>query len=109
MKKKNIHDLKNEARDESYVYFNQHIRALPKDVSGNIDATQAGFVDNDVDAFRHAYVSGVFVLERGVTSAKFYGFLQEQRGNYDGYTLASINDGLTPMSKPDGSMDNNLG
>ncbi len=57
---KNIKRIKNEALEEAYAYFDRHIRSLPKNKNGKIDQTVDGFADNDVDAFRHAYVSGVF-------------------------------------------------
>jgi hypothetical protein len=34
---------------------------------------------------------------------------QIQAGKYPGYTVANINELATPMSKPDGTADNNLG
>jgi hypothetical protein len=36
-----------------------------------------GFDDNDVDAFRHAYVSGVFTQEHGEQAANFLGLANE--------------------------------
>jgi len=73
----NIFKLKNEALDEAYEYFDKNIRILPKRKDGKVNMFSNGLVDNDVDAFRHAYVSGVFANELGVTEAKFYGFLRE--------------------------------
>lgn len=52
--------LRDDAEMEGYRYFDSNIRALPKKPDGTIDDTKPGFGDNDVDAFRHAYVSGVF-------------------------------------------------
>ncbi len=71
------HNVKNEAEAESYEYFDRHIRALPKSASGKIDPKQDGFHDNDVDAFRHAYVSGVFTQEYGETAADTFGRMNE--------------------------------
>ncbi|MCM2324123.1 MAG: hypothetical protein NDJ90_12755 [Oligoflexia bacterium] len=65
--------LKTEARDEAYVYFDQHIRPLPKGKDGRIDPLKPGFDDNDVDAFRHAYVSGVFTQEYGEQAVNLIG------------------------------------
>lgn len=53
--------LMKDARDEAYLYFDQNIRNLAKDSNGDIDPTGIGLENNDIDAFRHAYVSGVFV------------------------------------------------
>ncbi|MBM4252786.1 MAG: hypothetical protein FJ146_12505 [Deltaproteobacteria bacterium] len=66
-----------EATKEAYIYFDTKIRPLPKDENGQIDATVAGFVDNDVDAFRHAYVSGVFTQEYNEQTANILGWLNE--------------------------------
>jgi len=69
--------LKNEARDEAYAYFDNEIRPLPKDSNSKIDPFAPGLDDNDVDAFRHAYVSGVFTQEYGKTAADIFGRLNE--------------------------------
>jgi len=58
-------DLMKEAQLEGYVYFDKHIRTLPKNPDGAINIYALGLADNDVDAFRHAYVSGVFTQEYG--------------------------------------------
>lgn len=70
-------DLKNEAEREAYVYFDAHIRVLPKKPDGSIDSMQSGFQDNDVDAFRHAYVSGIFTNEYGAKTATLLGWMNE--------------------------------
>jgi hypothetical protein len=69
--------LKDEAEMEGYIYFDKHIRALPKKPDGTVDTLQPGFHNNDVDAFRHAYVSGVFTHEYGEKIARFLGWLNE--------------------------------
>jgi hypothetical protein len=56
-------DLKEEARLESYEYFDKNIRKLPKKSSGEFNIIPKEFYDNDVDAFRHAYTSGILVIE----------------------------------------------
>lgn len=61
----NIFDLKNTAKIEIYNYIDQNIRFLLRDKNGNFDEFQEGYVDNDVDALRHAYVSGVYTMEYG--------------------------------------------
>ena len=73
----NIFTIRNEALKEAYIYFDKKIRLLPKDKAGNIDESAAGFADNDVDAFRHAYVSGVLTQEFDVNTAKFAGIMNE--------------------------------
>lgn len=60
---KNPFTLRDEGRDESYVYFDKNIRSLPKNNDGTINLRSSLLHDNDVDAFRHAYTSGIFVQE----------------------------------------------
>lgn len=69
--------LKDEARDEAYIYFDKKIRPLLKGASGKIDPSAHGLENNDVDAFRHAYVSGVFTQEYGEKAADIFGRLNE--------------------------------
>ena len=79
----NIFALKDEAEMESYVYFDSHIRKLARNSKGEIDRSASGLVDNDVDAFRHAYTSGVFTQVFSEGSAEKLGILQEASGgNY---------------------------
>lgn len=66
-----------EARAEAYKYFDRHIRPLPKTLDGEVNALASGLDDNDVDAFRHAYVSGVFTQEYGEQAANIFGLLNE--------------------------------
>jgi hypothetical protein len=70
-------ELFNQARDEAYVYFDKKVRRLHKTPDGKIDPTANGLADNDVDAFRHAYVSGVFTQEYGELAARTLGLLYE--------------------------------
>ncbi len=69
--------LKEEARREAYEYFDRRIRPLPRKSNGQFDLLAKGFDDNDVDAFRHAYVSGVFTQEYGEKTANLLGLLLE--------------------------------
>lgn len=69
--------LKDEARDEAYEYFDKNIRSLTKDKNGKIDPTAHGLVDNDIDAFRHAYVSGVFTQVYSEETADTFGRINE--------------------------------
>lgn len=73
----NIITLKEEAKLEIYKYFDKHIRTLPKDEKGNFKEVSGDFIDNDVDALRHAYVSGVYTMEFGEDVADKLGRLQE--------------------------------
>ncbi|MDB2426170.1 hypothetical protein N9W41_01350 [bacterium] len=69
--------LKDEARDEAYEYFDKNIRSLTKDSKGKIDIAASGLADNDVDAFRHAYVSGVFTQVYSEETADIFGRINE--------------------------------
>lgn len=69
--------LKNEARDEAYEYFDKNIRPLTKDRNGKVDSKAHGLVDNDIDAFRHAYVSGVFTQAYSEETADTFGRINE--------------------------------
>ena len=50
--------LKKKSEEEAYKYFDKNIRELVKNFDGEIDRFVHGLVDNDIDAFRHAYTSG---------------------------------------------------
>ena len=69
--------MKDEARDEGYEYFDKNIRKLSKTSDGLIDPSAKGLEDNDIDAFRHAYVSGVLTQEYNETAADILGRLNE--------------------------------
>lgn len=69
--------VRNDALEEAYVYFDQNIRTLPKLPSGKINPAARGLEDNDVDAFRHSYVSGVFTQIYGEATADVFGRLNE--------------------------------
>ncbi len=72
-----FNELFEEACGEAYKYFDRHIRRLPKKADGAIDPDAPSLNDNDVDAFRHAYVSGVFTRKYGEKTADVLGLLNE--------------------------------
>ena len=69
--------LKEEAKGEVYQLINQHYKELPKNPDGSINEFASGFQYNDIDALRHAYVSGVFTQTYNDFFALFLGNLQE--------------------------------
>lgn len=73
----NIKTLKTEAEREAYDYFNKNIRPLVMKEKGEIDLLKNTLFDTDIDAFRHAYVSGVFTLELDANKAAFWGWVNE--------------------------------
>ena len=72
-----IYTLKEEATKELYQLFDKNIRPLKKKEDGSIDQYATGLVDNDVDALRHAYVSGVYTMEFSEDTAEIMGRLNE--------------------------------
>ncbi len=70
-------DLRNEAEQELYILIDQRLRKLTRGKDGSIDSGSDEFHDNDVDAIRHAYVSGVFTREYGSAMADVLGRLNE--------------------------------
>ncbi len=70
-----------EAKNEAYKYFNDNIRALPKTESGDWDIASGEFSNSDVDAFRHAYVSGIYTQKYQELTANLLGQLNEILGD----------------------------
>lgn len=70
--------LKDEAKNEIYEYIHLNFRKLPKNEDNTFKEFSTNeFIDNDVDALRHAYVSGVYTLEYNATLAQWLGYFQE--------------------------------
>ena len=69
--------LKDEVCLEGYRYFDANIRQLPKKSDGTFNESNLIFVNSDVDAFRHAYVSAIFTHEYGPTVSDLFGRLNE--------------------------------
>ena len=69
--------LEAEAKKEVYKLINKNLRKLPKNKDGTFNELAEGFHDNDVDALRHAYVSGVFTQEYSESTADIFGRLNE--------------------------------
>ena len=93
---KNPLTLKNESRDEAYQYFDKNIWPLPKDKKGKINPTAHGLENNDIDAFRHAYVSGVFTIVYNETTADLLGRANEYFPN--GWYSNTVNPGSRNMN-----------
>ena len=69
--------LKEEAKNEVYKLIDKNVRKLPRNNDGTFNEFSEGFNDNDVDALRHAYVSGVFTQEYGEMAADIFGRANE--------------------------------
>lgn len=92
-----------EARDEAYEHFDRRIRRLPRKSNGSIDLDSPKLNDNDVDAFRHAYVSGVFNQVHGETAANILGLINE----YDPF--GSSSNSASPRSRNMDLWNNRVG
>ena len=75
--KVDLFQLKNEAEAEVYTLIDQNLRPLPKNADGTINGMSSELYNNDVDALRHAYVSGVFTIEYSESVADILGRLYE--------------------------------
>ncbi|MFN8369574.1 MAG: hypothetical protein U0T83_02990 [Bacteriovoracaceae bacterium] len=80
--------LREEAKHEVYLFIDKKLRKLPRNSDGTMKESGEGFEDNDVDALRHAYVSGIFTQEYGETVADIFGRLNER---YPGGGISSSN------------------
>jgi len=85
----NWYHLKSIATTEAYIYFDKNIRKLPKNSKGEINHTAFGLADNDVDAFRHAYVSGRYTQQYNEHIAEILGIFQETQGYGYGSTTTN--------------------
>lgn len=73
-----IFETKEKAKDESYKYFHENIHPIERDEEGRLKVH-----NNDVDAFRHAYVSGVMTQIYGGVGANILGQLKEIQGDIE--------------------------
>ncbi len=72
-----IYTLKDDSKLEIYELIDKNIRKLPTNEDGSFNEFSNGFQDNDIDALRHAYVSGVYTMEYNEEVAEKLGRLQE--------------------------------
>jgi hypothetical protein len=72
-----IYHLKDEALIDLYKRLDKDLRPMPKKPDGTIDPYGLGLEDNDVDALRHAYISGVYTIEYDEGTAELLGRLNE--------------------------------
>lgn len=68
--------LRAESLAEVYIYIDKYYKKLPKR-EGQITGVGIEFLDNDVDALRHSYTSGVFTQEYGEVLANVFGVMNE--------------------------------
>ncbi len=77
MIKLNILGLKATCENESYEFADRFIRKLPRKSDGSFDLSSGEFYDNDIDAIRHAYTSGLFTQEYGEKVTEILGDMNE--------------------------------
>ena len=58
-----IYHLKDEALLDLYTRLDKDLRPMPKKSDGTIDQYCAGLINNNIDALRHAFLSGVYAIE----------------------------------------------
>jgi hypothetical protein len=66
-----------EARKEVYQFIDTLYEPMPKKSDGTIDEYAKGLSSNDIDALRHSYVSGKYLMEFGEVTADLMGRLNE--------------------------------
>lgn len=66
-----------EAKIEVYRLIDKHHRPMPKKSDGTIDEYGPGLANNDIDALRHSFVSGAYVMEYDEETADKLGRLNE--------------------------------
>ena len=81
IRKFRILKMKEEAENEAYLFMEKYLgKKFRRKKDGTIDKEAGGFQHNDIDALRHAYVSGIFVMEYNEFAANVLGHLNELRG-----------------------------
>ncbi len=72
-----IYQLKDEALLDLYRRLDKDLRPMPRKPDGSIDPYGIGLEGNDVDAMRHAFISGVYTLDYNASLSELLGRLQE--------------------------------
>lgn len=81
-----------EARLDVYKFIDSQYKPMPKKADGSIDEYAKGLGNNDIDALRHAYVSGRYTMEFGEETADILGRLNEFKNfNFGTKEVASEN------------------
>ncbi len=86
-----------EARLEVYQLIDSQYKPMQKKSDGSIDEYAKGLGNNDIDALRHAYVSGRYTMEFGEETADILGRLNEFKNfNFGTKEVPSENMDLCP-------------
>ena len=75
MYKGSVLDKEKEIKKEIYLLIREYKKLNPNDEILDIDSGE--FTNNDIDAMRHAYTSGVFAMEYNVFVAEVLGEMRE--------------------------------
>jgi hypothetical protein len=77
MKQPRIIFLMFDAKSEVYRLIDTHYKPMPKNPDGSINEYGPGLANNDIDALRHSFVSGAYVMEYDEETADKLGRLNE--------------------------------
>jgi hypothetical protein len=88
-----IYHLKDEALMDLYTRLDKDLRPMPKKPDGSIDSYGPGLEDNDVDALRHAYISGVYTIEYNEGTAELLGRLNELT-TFDSQSTSALSENM---------------
>ena len=72
-----IYHFKDQALLDLYKRLDKDLRPMPKKPDGSFDPYGLGLEDNDVDALRHAFISGVYTIEYNEGLSELLGRLNE--------------------------------
>ncbi|MBP9674596.1 MAG: hypothetical protein KBD63_05830 [Bacteriovoracaceae bacterium] len=73
----NIIDIRLNGPSELYDLIDKNYKPMPKNLDGTIRNEGVHLHNNDIDALRHAYVSGLYTIEYGEKTADFLGRINE--------------------------------
>ena len=88
-----IYQLKDEALLDLYRRLDKDLRPMPRKPDGSIDPYGIGLEDNDVDAMRHAFISGVYTLEYNTSLSELLGRLQEF-STFDSRSISALSENM---------------
>ncbi len=88
-----IYQLKDEALLDLYRRLDKDLHPMPRKSDGSIDPYGIGLEDNDVDAMRHAFISGVYTLEYNASLSDLLGRLQEL-STFDSRSTSALSENM---------------
>jgi hypothetical protein len=100
----NIDDKKDKLTKEAYKYYEKYVGSIPLKILPN-GKTRPDLHNSEVDAFRHAYASGIMAMEYGENAANALGQGYELKNDYNNYNLP---DGTRKQSPEQISKENNM-